>query len=193
MGVLTQQEKQLEKYHEFQSQIIHEEKISKIYQIFVGHSINKSIFRVKGKGLVAFSEAIGDLSPKYVAVGKKEDGKLDFSMIKAHPCFPNCFAIPAAFDVTGWKFPPKEGEVEGKLLIPNPSKILHTGQTFDYTNAEIPIKEKQKLYTTGYCEEIYVKNNKLWLNIHLETRTKNGLLVIQSKVQFVVREGGFAQ
>lgn len=43
------------------------------------------------------------------------------------------------------------------------------------------------------CEEIFVKKNRLWITIHLDTQTKEGKIVIQSKVQFVVREGGFTQ
>ncbi len=163
---------------------------SEKYQVFVGHKVNKSIFRVKGKNMVEFAKAIRALDSKYTKV-HEIDGKPDYSEIKAHPCYPNCFVVDLAWDATGWRFPPTEGETEGKLLIPVPSKILHTGQSYDYSNSEIDIKHKQKLYSTGYCKELYIKNNRLWITIHLDTRTKEGQLVVQSEVQIVVREGGF--
>jgi hypothetical protein len=142
--------------------------------------------------MVEFSRALGDLNPKYVNV-TVTDGKEDYLSIIAHPSFPNCFVVDAAFDVTSWKFPPKEDGTEEELLIPVPSKILHTSQTYDYTNSEIGIQSGQKLYTTGYCDEIYIRKNRLWLRVHLDTRTKDGKLVVQSKVQFIVREGGFTR
>jgi len=163
------------------------------YQIFVGQEVNKSIFRIKGKQMVEFSESIGDLSPKYVEVGVKEDGKPNFSKVKAHPSYPNCFVVDLMWDAMNWRFPSEGEETEGKLLIPVPSKILHVGQSYDYSNAEIDIKHKQKLYTTGYCKEIYVKNNQLWITLHLDTRTKENQLVVQSELQIIVRDGGFTQ
>jgi hypothetical protein len=38
---------------------------------------------------------------------------------------------------------------------------------------------------------IYVKDNRLWITIHLDTKTKESFLVVQSKVNFIVREGGY--
>ena len=192
MGVLTELKKSPEQITTKEIKKSLEELLSEKYQeVFIGYKVNKAIFRVKGKRLVEFAESLGTLSPKYVDVGLTEDGKPDYSNIKAHSTFPNCFTIDAAFDSTNFRFPPVEGETQGKLLIPIPSKILHTGMEIDYSNAEIGILPKQKLYTTGYCDEIYVRNKKLWLRIHLDTRTNEGLLVVQSKVQFVIREGGF--
>ena len=192
MGVVTELEKRTEKVLEIKLEKSTDERLSEKYQIFIGHKINKAIFRVKGKRMVEFAESLGDLNPKYVDT-PVVDGKPDYSNIAAHTCFPNCFTIDAAFDCTSFRFPPEEGENEGILLIPIPSKILHTGMEIDYSNAEIGIKAKQKLYTNGYCDEIYVRNNRLWIRIHLDTRTKEDMLVVQCKVMFVVREMGFAK
>ena len=169
-----------------------EEKQMEENQIFVSRKLNKAIFRVKGKHMVKFAEALGDLSPKYIEVGVKEDGKPDFSKVKAHACYPNCFIVDLMWDAMNWRFPADREDPEGKMLITVPSKILHVGQSYDYSNAEIDIKHKQKLYTTGYCKEIYVKNNQLWITLHLDTRTKENQLVVQSELQIIVREGGFA-
>jgi len=160
-------------------------------QVFVGQEVNKSIFRVKGKQMVEFAEAIGALSPKYVDVPEVE-GKKDYSAIKAFSTYPNSFVVDLMWDAMNWRFPAEREDPEGKLLITVPSKILHVGQSYDYSNAEIDIKHKQKLYTTGYCKEIYVKNNQLWITLHLDTRTKENQLVVQSELQIIVREGGFA-
>ena len=186
MGVITE----VKKISEIQIENDLEQQKSDKYQVFLGKEVNKSIFRVKGKNMVEFAKAIGALSPKYVDVPEIE-GKKDYSKIKAFFSYPNCFVVDLMWDAMGWKFPPEGEEVESKLLITVPSKILHTGQSYDYTNAEIDIKHKQKLYTTGFCKEIYVKKNQLWVSLHLDTHTKEGQLVVQSEVNFIVREGGF--
>jgi len=168
-----------------------EEKLSKKYQIFVGREINKSIHRVKGKSLVEYAEALGDINLKYVGVGTTPDGKPDYSTIIAHPSYPNCFTVDAAFDLTGWKYPPEAGDDAGKNLIINYGKVLHTSQAYDYSKAECSIKHGQKLYTTGYLEKAYIRNKGLWLIMHLDTHTEEGELVVQSEVMTVFREGGY--
>jgi hypothetical protein len=186
MGVITE----VKKIPEIQIEKDLEKTLSDKYQFFIGQKVNKSIFRVKGKQMVEFAEAIGALSPKYVDV-PEIDGKKDYSKIQGTITYPNCFTIDLIWDAMGWKIPPEGEETEEKLLITVPSKILHTGHSYDYINAEIPIKHKQKLYTTGFCKEIYVKNKQLWITLHLDTHTKEGQLVVQSEVNFIVREGGF--
>ena len=146
---------------------------------------------MKGKKMVEFAEALGDLNPKYIEVGTSEDGKPDYSKIVAHPAYPNVFSFDAALDLLGWKFPLKEGQKEAQKLILSFNKVLHTGQSYDYSKAEVPIVHGMKLYTTGYLEKAYIRNNRLWLQMHLDTHTKDGKLVVQSKVNTVFREGGF--
>ena len=142
--------------------------------------------------MVEFAEAFGDLNPKYVAVGTKEDGKPDYSTIVAHPAYPNCFTVNAALDLIGWKFPLKEGQTERTPFILSFGKVLHSGQVYDYSNATMPMKHGQKLYTTGHLEKAWIRNNRLWLSMHLDTHTKEGDLVVQTTVQTVFREGGFS-
>jgi len=167
-------------------------KQSELYQVFVNKKINKSIFRVKGKKMLEFAEALGDLNPKYVKVGTKENGKPDYSNIVAHPAFPNCFTVDAAFDLVGWKFPLKEGQTEPTPFITNYGKILHTGQLYNYTNAVTPIKHGQKLYTTGYLKKAFIRKGSLWLEMHQDTHTKEGDLVCQSTVEVIFRKGGYS-
>ncbi|TFG19395.1 MAG: hypothetical protein EU530_06350 [Promethearchaeota archaeon] len=166
-------------------------KQSEMYQIFVGKQVNKDIHRMKGNRMVEFAEALGDLNPKYVDVGVKENGKPDYSKIVAHPAYPNCFTVNAAFDLLGWKFPLKEGQTEATPFVLSFGKVLHTGQTYDYSNAEAPIVHGMKLYTTGALEKAYIRNKRLWLQMHLDTHTKDGKLVVQTTVYTVFREGGF--
>ncbi|MBN2155760.1 MAG: MaoC family dehydratase N-terminal domain-containing protein [Candidatus Lokiarchaeota archaeon] len=168
-----------------------EEKQSEQYQIFIGKQLNKSIHRVKGKNMVEFAEALGDTNPKYVKIGMTADGKPDYSTIIAHPSYPNCFTVDAAFDIVNWKYPLKEGETEARKLITNYGKVLHTAQSYDYTKAEVPIQHGQKLYSTGYLEKAYIQKGRLWLQSHIDTHTKDGKLVVQTKVMVVIREGGF--
>jgi hypothetical protein len=166
-------------------------KLSEKYQVFVGKKINKDTHRMKGYKMVEFAEAFGDTNPKYVGVGVKEDGKPDYDSIIAHPAYPNCFTVNAALDLIGWKFPLKEGQKEPTPLILSFGKVLHTGQTYDYSNAVRPMKHGDKLYTTGYLEKAWIRNDRLWLVMHLDTHTSEGDLVVQTTVETVFRTGGF--
>jgi len=170
-----------------------EKALSKKFQIFKGKELKRVIHRVKGKNLVKFSKLMGNKNPKYIGI-EKEDGTVDFSNVIAHPCYPNCFSVGdngAAFDVTGWRFPPEEGQEEGFKVIRNFGKLLHTAQEYDYSTAEETIKHGQKLNVTGFMEEIYVKSEKMWMIVRLEARTQENKLVVVSKVSTCVTKGGF--
>jgi len=168
-----------------------EKELSKKYQIFVGKELNKAIFRVKGKLMIEFAESVGLTNPKYTEVGTKEDGKPDYSKIVAVPTYPNCWTVDCCFDMVNWRYPLKEGEKEAPKFITNYGKVLHTSQYYDYSNAEVPIQHGQKLYTNGILAKAYIKAGKLWLENLLDTKTKSGQLVVQSKVMVVVRQGGY--
>ena len=168
-----------------------EEELSKKYQIFVGKELNKAIFRVKGKSMIEFAESVGLASPKYTEVGTKEDGKSDYSKIVAVPTYPNCWTVDCCFDMVNWVYPVEEGKENAPKFITNYGKVLHTSQFYDYSKAEVPIQHGQKLYTTGILAKAYIKAGKLWLENHLDTKTKSGQLVVQSKVMVVVRQGGY--
>ena len=168
-----------------------EAKLSEKYQIFVGKALNKAIFRVKGKTMKEFSESVGLTGPKYTEVGVKEDGKADYSKIVAAPTYPNCWTVDCCFDCVNWRYPVKEGETEGKKFITNYGKVLHTSQAYSYENAEVPIQHGQKLYTNGTLAKAYIQANKLWLKFDLDTKTKDGKLVVESEVMVCVRQGGY--
>ncbi len=168
-----------------------EEELSKKYQIFVGKDLNKAIFRVKGKSMIEFAESVGMTGPKYTKVNTKEDGKPDYSKIVAVPTYPNCWTVDCCFDLVNWRYPLKEGQEEAPKFITNYGKVLHTSQFYDYSNAEVPIQHGQKLYTNGILAKAYIQGDKLWLSNHLDTKTKDGKLVVQSKVMVCVRKGGY--
>jgi hypothetical protein len=160
---------------------------------FKGKQLKKIIHRVKGKNLVKFAKLMGNNNPKYIGV-ETADGETDYSNVEAHPCYANCFCVGdngAAFDVTGWRFPPEEGQEEGYKLIRNFGKLLHPAEEYDYSKAEEKIQDGQKLYVAGFMEDLYIKAGKLWMIVHLDAKTSEGKLVCQAKVSTCVREGGF--
>ena len=154
-------------------------------QVFVGRKLNKAIFRVKGKTMIEFAQSVGMTSPQYTQVGTKEDGKPDYSKVVAVPTYPNCWTVDCCFDMVNWV------NEEGRKLITNYGKVLHTSQEYDYSNAEVPIQHGQKLYTKGTLSKAYINGGKLWLLNDLETRTKDGKLVLEAKVMVCVRKGGY--
>jgi len=172
-----------------------EKKLTEHYKIFIGKSLARVKHRVKAKNLVKFAELMGNSNPKYVGV-KKEDGTVDYTGVVAHPCYPTCFSVGdkgAAFDVTGWRFPPKEGEEQGPKVIRNFGKLLHAGQEYDYTRAEVPIQHGQKLTVKGVMENAYIKSGMMWLVVRLFAYTQDEKLVVESVVTTVTRKGGWEQ
>jgi hypothetical protein len=99
--------------------------------------------------------------------------------------------VNAALDLIGWKFPLKEGQTEPTPFIISFGKVLHSGQFYDYSNAVRPITAGDKLYTTGFLEKAFIRNKRLWLEMHLDTHSNEGELLVQTTVQTVFREGGF--
>ena len=162
-----------------------EEKRMEENQVFVGRQLNKAIFRVKGKTMIEFAESVGMTGSKYTKVGTKEDGKPDYSKIVAVPTYPNCWTVDCCFDMVNWI------NDEGRKLITNYGKVLHTSQEYNYSNAEVPIQHGQKLYTTGTLAKQYIAGGKLWLVNDLVTKTKDGKLVLEAKVMVCVRKGGY--
>ncbi|TFG19391.1 MAG: hypothetical protein EU530_06330 [Promethearchaeota archaeon] len=163
-----------------------ETKLSEKYQFFVGKELNKAIFRVKGKHMIEFAESVGLTSPKYTKVETGADGKPDYSGIVAVPTYPNCWTVDCCFDMVNWTYPESANK-----FITNYGKVLHTSQFYDYSKAEVPIQHGQKLYTTGILAKAYIKADKLWLENHLDTKTTDGKLVVQSRVMVCVRQGGY--
>ncbi|TFG19388.1 MAG: hypothetical protein EU530_06315 [Promethearchaeota archaeon] len=169
------------------------EELKEKYDYFIGKKLATKIHRVKSKNMVKLAELLGSTDPKYIGV-RREDGTVDLSNIVAHPAYPALFSVGdggAAFDVTGWRFPPKEGEEKGELLIKNFGKLLHTAQQYQYSRAEIPIQHGQKLTVEGVMEQCYIKSDMLWLVVRLFARTEEEKLVVESIVTTAVRKGGW--
>lgn len=162
---------------------VNEEELTKKFQKFVGFETGKSIYRVKGKKMVAYSESITDNNPKYTKSETTADGKEDYSKLSAHPAFPSTFTIPALFNLAEIK------DEEGKL-IKNIGKLLHTGQAYDFTDCE-PIKDGMKLYTTGKVSKIFVKSGILWIEALLETKSNDEKLVCKTTTTVGIRKGGY--
>ena len=172
-----------------------EKKLTEHYKIFIGKKLATITHRVKAKNLVKFATLMGNRNPKYVGI-EKEDGTMDYSNVVAHPCYPTCFSVGdrgAAFDVTSWRFPSKEGEEQGPKVIRNFGKLLHTAQEYSYLNAEEPIKHGQKLTVTGEMEKLYIKSGMMWMVVRLFAHTQEGKLVVESVVTTATRRGGWEQ
>ncbi len=170
-----------------------EYELSKKYKQFIGKKLAKKIHRVRSKYMLQLAELLGNTNPKYVGI-TKEDGTVDKSNIIAHPAYPALFTVGdngAAFDVMGWRFPPSEGEEKGPLLIKNIGKLLHTAQEYDYSRAEVPIKDGQKLNIEGVLEQAYIKSDMLWLVVRLYARSQEGKLAVESLASFTIRKGGW--
>lgn len=163
-----------------------DDELTQQFQKFVGFKTGKSIHRVKGKKLVAYAKAIGDLNPKYVNVGKKEDGKPDYSKIVAHPAYPASFTVQtggALYSLDTLKHD------DGKQVITNMGKLLHTGQEYDYTGC-VPIVHGMKLITEGEVSKIWVKNGMLWIQATLKSKS-NDDLVCTTICTVGIRKGGW--
>ncbi len=152
---------------------------------FLGTELTKTIFRVKGKEMVRYALAIGDNNPKYTAVKKDANGKDDYSELVAHPAFAATFTVDALFKLADAK------DADGKPLITNIGKLLHTGQAYDYTGCE-PLRDGDKVYTQGKITNLFIKSNILWIETTMETRNKEGDKLYCKCVATVgIRKGGY--
>jgi len=160
---------------------------------FVGFPLGKKIFRVKGKDMVEFAKAIGETRPEYITpAGTKPDGKPDFSNIVGHPALPAMWALSAATGVDEANFTDDQGK-KIKLDV-NMAKLLHTAQEYDYTGC-VPIKDGDKLYTTGKLADANIKGSPgkelLFITIIEETKNDKGQLAVNIKVSAGIRKGGY--
>jgi hypothetical protein len=161
------------------------ERTEEDFKKFLGTPLERSIFRVKGREMVKYALAIGDENPKYVGVKQDENGKDDYSGIVAHPAFPATFTVGALF-----KLADAAGE-DGKPLIKNIGKLLHTGHVYNYEGCE-PIVDGLKLYTSGEITNIFIKSNILWIEISMETRNKEeDKLYCKCVATVGIRKGGY--
>ena len=165
-----------------------EEQLTEKFQQFVGTSTGKSIYRVKGKKIVAYAKSIGVTDPKYVEPGKTAEGKTDYSTIVAYPSFPASFTINTGGPLYGIEAIVHD---DGRKVITNIGKLLHTAQEYIYTDECIPIKDGMKTYTTGEISKIWVKAGLLWMQMSTDTKTKDGKLLVKSIASVGIRRGGW--
>ncbi|MCP4763996.1 MAG: MaoC family dehydratase [archaeon] len=163
-----------------------EEKI-KLLPTFIGADLAQKKTRIKGKKLVAFAKSVFDENPKYTKVGINSEGKPDYSEIVAHPSFPASFSANTGgplYTMIDLKYP------DGKPLVSNPGKLLHTGQKYDYRNC-VPIKHGMTLITTGKISNLTAKAGILWLEFTLTSKNEKDELVVVITVNLGIRKGGW--
>jgi hypothetical protein len=154
----------------------------KWFQQFVGTKIPPSIYRIRGKALVEYAKAIGDLNPKYykeVAEGEEVTG------VVAHPAYAATYTIPGLFSLADLK------SSDDQPFITNVGKLLHTGQDYDFTGC-VPLVPPEKIYTSGVITKIWIKSEILWIETKLESRNKEGdKLFCKTTCTAGIRKGGY--
>jgi hypothetical protein len=163
------------------------ERTEEYFQQFLGYEFEPQRYRIKGKNLASLSELLEETNPKYHGIPPdSSEEKIDYSQVVAHPAYAPLYIVPGLFSYGGLL-----GE-DGKPLIKNPGKILHTGQTLDYTNCVPLTAADKKIYTDAKISRIKVVNGKLWIDISTITRNQdNSKIFCKSIMTIMVSKGGF--
>lgn len=151
------------------------------FKQFIGMEIEKSIYRCKAKGLVAYAKAIGATHAPYYVEGEiGEDVK-----VEAHPAYAATYTIPGLFKMADMR------GTDGELMLKNVGKLLHTGQDYDFTGC-VPLIAPEKIYTSAVVSNIFIKSEILWITITMESKNKEGdKLFCKTTLTAGIRPGGY--
>ena len=163
------------------------ERSEQYFEQFLGYEFEPQRYRIKGKNLTSLAELINETNRKYYPTQpNSSEQKLDFSQVIAHPAYAPLYIVPGLFSYGGLK-----GE-DGELLIKNPGKILHTGQSLDYSDCVPLSAADKKIYTDAKISRIEVRDEKLWIDISTVTRNPdNSKIFCKSIMTIMVSRGGF--
>ena len=163
------------------------ERTDEYFQQFLGYEFEPQRYRIKGKNLASLSELIEETNPKYFGIPPDSaEEKTDYSQAIAHPAHAPLYIVPGLFS-----YGSLQGE-DGEALIKNPGKILHTGQTLDYSNCVPLTGADKKIYTDAKISRIEVVNEKLWIDISTITHNQdNSKIFCKSIITIMVSKGGF--
>ena len=159
----------------------------KYFNQFLGYEFKPQRYRIKGKNLTSLAELLGEENPKYYPIQPNSSAdKPDYSKVRAHPAYSPLYIVPGLFSYGGL-----HGE-DGEPLIKNPGKILHTGQSLDYSDCVPLTGTDKKIYTDAKITRIEVTNGKLWIDISTVTRnTDSSKIFCRSVMTITVSKGGF--
>lgn len=143
---------------------------------FKGVSVDDVKTRIRNKNLIALAKAVGAKNPKYFG---------DSPVV--HPAYIGTVIVKALFSLADAKVQDENGN--DVLLITNPGKILHGGQGYKYYDAEV--KDKDVLITSGSLENVYIKNEMLFMEAKMVTKKEDGTLVQETFISAIARKGGF--
>ncbi len=163
------------------------ERSENYFNQFSGYEFEPQRYRIKGKNLTSLAELLEETDPKYYPIPDiSAEEKPDYSKVVSHPAYAPLYIVPGLFSYGGL-----HGD-DGEPLIKNPGKILHTGQTLDYSNCVPLTGTDKKIYTDAKISRIDVKEEKLWIDISTITRNADASKIFcKSVMTIMVSKGGF--
>jgi hypothetical protein len=165
----------------------------KIIKAVIGFPTGKKLWRVKGKDMVAYAKSINETRPEYISPGTNAEGKPDYAKIIGHTALPAMWAISAAMGMDDAGYKDSDTGKVYKLDI-NFAKLLHTAQEYDYEGC-VPIKDGDKLTTTGKLADVYIKGSPgkelLWITIEMVTKNQKDEPVVKIRLSAGIRKGGY--
>lgn len=157
------------------------------FKQFAGKDIGTEKYRIKGKKLSDYAAAIGDFNPKYYKPKTEGEEKTDYSAISAHPAFASTYTIPGLLMSL-----PELVDNEGKKLVRNIGKLLHTMQEYNYEGC-VPLTEADKKVVT-HMKVIrnWLKGETMWTEMEFITTNEEGTKTFcKTRLQGMLRKGGF--
>ncbi|MDY6959339.1 MAG: MaoC family dehydratase N-terminal domain-containing protein [Halobacteriota archaeon] len=146
------------------------EKSREKYKEFIGMHVKGGRYKVMQKKITAYCEAVNHKDPRYVDEN-----------VEGGPVAPPEFA--AAYAISGLT---SLATVQG--LIKNFSKLLHTGQKYEYY---APVRPGDVLQSDSEIVDVYEKNKMLWIILRSTFVNQDGEKATVAEFTAGIRPGGF--
>nr|MDO8110113.1 MaoC family dehydratase [Candidatus Sigynarchaeota archaeon] len=105
----------------------------------------------------------------------------------AHPAYVGAFVVKALFNLADVVLKNDKGE-DVKLIL-NALKVVHGGQNYKFTG--VPVKDGDLLTTDGVLDDLYIKNEMLFVFAKCVTKNQDGKVVLETTLSAIFRKGGF--
>ena len=159
------------------------------YKQFIGMNIGKGRYRVKGRNLSNYADAVGAHNPKYYVLKPEGDEKPDYSGIVAHPAYASVYTVPGI--LTGL---PDVEDSEGNKLCINIGKLLHTKQEYNYDGCVPLTPNTTKVFTKGTFKKLWFKGGMLWVEIEMITSNRDETeIYCKTMLGGILRKGGYRE
>lgn len=163
------------------------ERNDEYFKQFIGFEFGPDKYRVKGKNLSAYAEAIGDKNPKFYVEEPEGEEKADYSNIVAHPAYAATYTIPGLLLQLG-----EIKDEEGNKLVKNIGKLLHTSQEYNYEGCDPLTAADKKVFTVGKLVDLTIKKENLWVEILFTSTNKDkSKTFCKTTLKGILRKGGF--